>query len=76
MHIEKNYWDVLDRTNLVSKNICQSKNDYKSGGIFCGLFLAPKKQNTFLTTDEVSLIQQHVTSGNFNDSKGLLDQSQ
>ena len=27
----------------MGKNLCQCKNDYKTGGIFYGLFLAPKK---------------------------------
>ena len=42
LYIEKKYWDVLDKANLAGKNLCQGKNDYKSGGIFYGLFLAPK----------------------------------
>ena len=27
LSIEKKYWDVLDTANLVSKNLCQCKND-------------------------------------------------
>ena len=42
LYIEKKYWDVLDKANLVGENLCQGKNDYKTGGIFCGIFLAPK----------------------------------
>ena len=30
LYIEKKYWDVLDRANLVGDNICQGKNDYKT----------------------------------------------
>ena len=41
LYIEK-YWDVLDKANLVGDRLCQSKNDYKTGGVFYGLFLAPK----------------------------------
>ena len=33
LYIENKYWDVLDRANIVGKNLCQSKNDYKTGGI-------------------------------------------
>ena len=29
VYIEKKYWDVLDKANLVGKNLCQGKNDYK-----------------------------------------------
>jgi len=34
LYREKKYWDVLDKANLVGKNLCQGKNDYKSRGIF------------------------------------------
>ena len=37
----KKYWNVLDKANLVGKNLCQVKNDYKQV-VFYGLFLAPK----------------------------------
>ena len=30
LYIEKNYWDVLDKANLVGINFCQGKNDYES----------------------------------------------
>ena len=43
LYIEKKYSDVLDKAGLVGSNLCQGKNDYKSGGIFHGLLLAPKK---------------------------------
>ena len=46
LYIEKKYWDVLYKANLVGKNLCQGKKVYKTGGIFYGLFLAAKK-NTF-----------------------------
>ena len=42
LYIEKKYWDVLDKANLVGKNLCQGKNGYKTAGTFYGLFLAPK----------------------------------
>ena len=42
LYIEKKYWNVLDKANLVGKNLCQGRNDYKTGGIFYGLSLAPK----------------------------------
>ena len=43
LYIKKKNWDVLDKANLVGEGLCQGKNDYKRGGIFYGLFLAPKK---------------------------------
>ena len=27
LYIEKNYWDVLDKANLVRDGLCQGKND-------------------------------------------------
>ena len=42
LYIEKKYWNVLDKANLVGEDLCQGKNDYELGGIFYGLFLASK----------------------------------
>ena len=42
LYIENKYWDELDKAGLVGKNKTQGKNDYKDGGIWYGLFLAPK----------------------------------
>ena len=75
LYIEKKYWDVLDKANLVGKNLCQGKNVYKTGGIFYGLFLAPKIKYC-LTINQLGVIEQHMTFKGFNDSKRLLDRSQ
>ena len=75
LYIEKKYWDVLDKANLIGENLCQGKNDYKSGGVFYGLFLAPKIKYV-LTIDDYGIIQEHKTFKGFNDSKRLLDRSQ
>ena len=75
LYIEKKYWDVLDKANLVGEDLCQGKNDYKTGGIFYGLFLAPKIKYC-LTIDGYGIIQEHKTFKGFNDSKRLLDRSQ
>ena len=40
--IENKHWEKLDKAGLVGKNRLQGKNDYKEGGIWSGLFLAPK----------------------------------
>ena len=47
LYIEKKYWDVIDKANLVGENWCQGKNDYESDGILYGLFLAPKIKKLF-----------------------------
>ena len=75
LYIEKKYWDVLDKANLVGEDLCQGKNDYKTGGIFYGLFLAPKIKYC-LTIDDYGIIQEHKTFKGFNDSKRLLYRSQ
>ena len=72
LYIEKKYWDVLDKANLVRTNLCQGKNDYKTGLIFYGLFLPPKIRYV-LTIDDFGIIQQHMTFKRLNDSKRLLD---
>ena len=75
LYIEKKYWNVLDKANLVGENLCQGENDYKTGGIFYGLFLAPKIKYC-LTIDDYGIIKEHKTFKGFNDSKQLLDRSQ
>ena len=75
LYIEKKYWDVLDKANLVGKNLCQGKNVYKTGGIFYGLFIAPKMKYC-LPINELGIIEEHMTFKGFNDSKRLLDRSQ
>ena len=42
LYIENKHWDKLKEKNLVGKSLLQGKNDYGDGGIFYGLFLAPK----------------------------------
>ena len=75
MYIEKKKWDVLDKANLVGKNFCQGKNNYKTGGIFYGLFLAPKIKYV-LTMVDCGIIQQPMTFKGFIDNKRLLDRFQ
>ena len=75
LYIEKKDWDVLDEANLVGEGLCQGRNDHKTGGIFYGLYLAPKTKYC-LTIDEFGNNQEHKTFKGFNDSKRLLDRSQ
>ena len=75
LYIEKKYWDVLDKANLVGEELCQSKKDYKTAGIFYGLFLGPKIKYC-LTIDEFGVVQEIKTFKGFNDSNRLLDRSQ
>ena len=75
LYTEKNYWDVLDKANLVGDGICPGKNNYKTGGIFYSVFLAPKIKYV-LTIDDYDIIQEHKTFKELNDSKRVLDRSQ
>ena len=75
LYIEKKYWDVLDKANLVGDELCQGKIGYKTGGLFYSLFLAPKTKYC-LPIDDYGIIQEHKTFKGFNDSKRLLDRSQ
>ena len=43
LYVENKHWNDLDKAGLVGRNLLQGKKDYKDGGIFYGLFLAPKK---------------------------------
>ena len=42
LYTENKHWEKLDKAGLVGKNILQRKNDFKDGGMFYGMFLAPK----------------------------------
>ena len=75
LYIEKKYWDVLDKANLVGDELCQGKNDCETGGIFYGLYLAPKIKYC-LTIDDYGIIQEHKTFKGFKNSNRLLDRSQ
>ena len=43
LYIVKKYWNVMDKANLFGGNLCRGKNEHETGGIFYGLFLAPKR---------------------------------
>ena len=73
--LRKKYWDVLDKANLVGEGLCEGKNDYKTGSIFYGLFLAHNIK-CCLTIDDYGIIKEQKTFKGFNDSKQLLDRSQ
>ena len=75
MYIEKKICNGLDKAKFVGEGLCQGQNNNKTGGIFYGLFLAPKAKYC-LTTDDYAIIQQHKTFKGFNDSKRFLDRSQ
>ena len=60
LNIENKQWDKLDKAGLVGKALIQSKIDYKDGGIFHGLFLAPTIKYC-LTIKKIGVIDEHKT---------------
>ena len=58
LYIENKHWDKLKGGGLVGKNLLQVKNDYKDGGIFYALFLAPKIKYC-LTINENGVLDEH-----------------
>ena len=66
---------MLDKTKLVGEEFFQGKNDYKSDGMFCGLFLAPKIKNCS-NINKFGIVREHKTLKGFNKSKRFLDRFQ
>ena len=75
IYIENKHWDKLNKAGLVGKNLIQGKNDYKDGGIFYALFLAPKMKYC-LTTNKYCVIDEHKTFIRFSDVSDNLDRKQ
>ena len=74
MYIEKKHWDVSDKAGLLGDNSPQSKNEYKSGNVFYGFFLAPKL-TVCLSINELGFTEEHKIFKGFIDSKRPLDRS-
>ena len=60
---------------MVGKNLLEGKNDYKDGGIFYGLFLAPKIKYC-LTINKYGVIDEHKTFKGFNNVSDNLDRKE
>ena len=75
LYIENKHWDELEKTCLVGKGLLQGKNYYKDGGIFCGLFLAPK-QKFCLTINKYGVIHEHKTFKGFTNVSDNLDRKE
>ena len=75
LYIEKKHWDKLENAGLVGKNLLQGKNDYKDGGIFYGLFLAPKIKYC-LTINKYGVIDEHKTFKGFTNVSDNLDRKE
>ena len=75
LYIENKHWDKLDDAGLVGKNLLQGEDDYKNGGIFYGLLLAPKIKYC-LTVNEYGVINEHKTSKGFTNVSENLDREE
>ena len=75
LYIENKHWDKLGKAGLVGKNLLQGKNDYKEGGIFYGLFLAPEIKYC-LTINKYGVIDQHKTFKAFTNVSDNLDRKE
>ena len=75
LYIENKQWDKLEKAGLVGKNLLQGKNDYENGGIFYGLFLAPKTKYS-LTINKYGAIDEHKTFKRFTNVSENLDKKE
>ena len=75
LYIENKHWDKLEKAGLVGKNLLQGKNDYKDGGIWYALFVAPKIKYC-LTVNRYGVIDEHKTFKGFKDVKDVLDRKE
>ena len=75
LYIENKHWEKLEKTGLVGKNLLQGKNDYKDGGIFYGLFLAPKIKYC-LTVNKYGVLDEHKTFKGFTNVSDNLDRKE
>ena len=58
--MKKKHWEKLDKTGLVGKNRLQGRNDYKVGGTWYILLLAPKTKYC-LTINKIGIVDEHKT---------------
>ena len=73
--LKRNFGMCWTKLNWLKKIYVKVKKHYKSGGIFKGLFLAPKIQYCLIIAN-FGILQKHKILKRFNDSKRLLDRSQ
>ena len=66
---------MSNKAGLVGDDLCHGRNDYKSGGIFYALFLAPKIKYC-LTVDQNGIIQEQKTFKGVNCFEGLFKRNQ
>ena len=75
LYIESKHWEKLDKAGLIGRDLLQGKNDYKDGGIWYGLFLAPKIKYC-LIINKYGVIDEKKTFKGFKDVKDVLDRKE
>ena len=75
LYIESKHWEKLNKAGLVGKNLLQGKNDYKVGGFWYGLFLAPKIKYC-LTIKKYGVIDEHKTFKGFTNVSDNLNRKE
>ena len=75
LYNENKHWDKLNKAGSVGKSLLQGENDYKGGGIFYGLFLAPKIEYC-LTINKYGVIDEHKTFMGFSNESDNLDRKE
>ena len=75
LYIENKHWEKREKNGLIGKNRLQRKNDYKDGGIWHGLFLAPKI-NYCLFINKLGIIDEHKTFKGFTNVSDNLDRKE
>ena len=75
LYFDIKHWDKLDKACLFGKGLLQGKNDYKDGGNFYGLFLAPKIYFC-LTINNFGVVSEHKTFKGFNNVCDYLDRKE
>ena len=75
LYIENKHWNKLDKAGLVGKGLLQGNNDFKDGGIFHGLCLAPKVKYC-LTINKYGGIDEYKTFKGFTNVSNNLDRKE
>ena len=75
LYIENKHWDKLEKAGLFGKALLQCRNDYKDGGNFYGLFLAPEIKYCF-TINQYGVFDEHKTFKEFTNVCDNLDRKE
>ena len=75
LYIEGKHWDKLNRVGSIGNNIIAREKEYKNGGIFDALFLAPKSKYC-ITFDKNCIFDERKTFKRFTDVSKKLEKKE